>query len=450
MRDEKTHAGGLLVGLRRAWAHSRTVKRRIVLLGLSSLVAGAVEAALLALVVQLALALSKGERDVALTAVPSLGDNVLSFSSALWIAAGLVIVHFALQNVVAYLPARVGAEVQTHLRSELVSAYLRSSWSAKSARPDGAIADLVITQSSSGAQAVTFLAQGVATTMFILAMLAGALALAPLAVLAIVVLVSVVFLALRPLTAIARRQNSLLAKLTGRLSERLAEAVATAESAEAFAVTDAEAKQLTSVVVEAAGIQARSSYFAGLVDAAYISAVLGLLVAGFALANAASVTSAGTLGAVAILLLRILTSSQGLQTVYHKVTTLSPYLDNVDDETADLGAASRAFGRATLSSVDTLELQHVSYSYGRAEPALVDVSFAIRPGEITGVVGPSGAGKSTLVQILLRLRQPLAGAYLVNGIPAHDYDEASWARLVRYVPQTPPLISGTIRENIRF
>ena len=62
--------------------------------------------------------------------------------------------------------------------------------------------------------------------------------------------------------------------------------------------------------------------------------------------------------------------------------------------------------------------------------ALDDVSFAISPGVLTGVVGPNGGGKSTLFNALVGLQPTAHGKILVNGLPPGN----SKGR-VSYVPQ---------------
>jgi ABC-type multidrug transport system fused ATPase/permease subunit len=82
--------------------------------------------------------------------------------------------------------------------------------------------------------------------------------------------------------------------------------------------------------------------------------------------------------------------------------------------------------------------------------ALHDVSFQVADRESIGVVGPSGAGKSTLVQVLLGLREPDSGSYLVHEEPANSYSLEEWTRAFSYVPQEPRMLQGTVADNIRF
>src|SRR4030095_13440255 len=47
--------------------------------------------------------------------------------------------------------------------------------------------------------------------------------------------------------------------------------------------------------------------------------------------------------------------------------------------------------------------------------ALRDVSFAIQPGDVTGLVGRNGAGKSTLLKVLSRITEPTTGRAVLRG-----------------------------------
>ena len=56
-------------------------------------------------------------------------------------------------------------------------------------------------------------------------------------------------------------------------------------------------------------------------------------------------------------------------------------------------------------------------------PAVDDVSFSIREGEIFGIIGPNGAGKTTTVECISGLRMPDSGLISVYGLsPQRDRD----------------------------
>ncbi len=63
-----------------------------------------------------------------------------------------------------------------------------------------------------------------------------------------------------------------------------------------------------------------------------------------------------------------------------------------------------------------IEVRELSKRYGGR--AVVDtLSFAVKPGLVTGFLGPNGAGKSTTMRMMLGLVRPDAGAATVNGLP---------------------------------
>jgi fluoroquinolone transport system ATP-binding protein len=65
----------------------------------------------------------------------------------------------------------------------------------------------------------------------------------------------------------------------------------------------------------------------------------------------------------------------------------------------------------------------LTFAYGKAPPAIHDLSFAIAPGEIFGFLGPSGAGKSTTQKILMRLLKGYSGKVDVRGRPLGQWRE---------------------------
>jgi ABC-2 type transport system ATP-binding protein len=62
----------------------------------------------------------------------------------------------------------------------------------------------------------------------------------------------------------------------------------------------------------------------------------------------------------------------------------------------------------------SIEVRGLTKRYGRTI-AVEDLSFTVRPGQVTGFVGPNGAGKSTTLRIILGLDAPDRGAALVGG-----------------------------------
>jgi ABC-2 type transport system ATP-binding protein len=61
-----------------------------------------------------------------------------------------------------------------------------------------------------------------------------------------------------------------------------------------------------------------------------------------------------------------------------------------------------------------IEVQNLSKRYGRTV-AVDGLSFAVRPGHVTGFLGPNGAGKSTTMRMMLDLDRPTGGQVIIDG-----------------------------------
>ncbi|HEX4136263.1 MAG TPA: ABC transporter ATP-binding protein [Bryobacteraceae bacterium] len=86
-----------------------------------------------------------------------------------------------------------------------------------------------------------------------------------------------------------------------------------------------------------------------------------------------------------------------------------------------------------------LELRNVSKHF-LGIPAVNDVSFRARAGEITGYLGPNGSGKSTTMKMITGLITMSSGEILFNGEPIR-HDLIAWKQRLGYVPEEPYLYS---------
>ena len=67
-----------------------------------------------------------------------------------------------------------------------------------------------------------------------------------------------------------------------------------------------------------------------------------------------------------------------------------------------------------------IEAEALTKNYGEKR-AVDGISFAVRPGIVTGFLGPNGSGKSTTMRLILGLDSPTAGDVRVNGKHYRDH-----------------------------
>ena len=101
------------------------------------------------------------------------------------------------------------------------------------------------------------------------------------------------------------------------------------------------------------------------------------------------------------------------------------------------------------SSNQSLRVEHLSFTYpDAAQPSLRDISFAMKEGQILGIIGGTGSGKSTLVQVLLGLYPADKGSISLYRDGRSPRDLSEWRSWMAYVPQKVELFKGTIRSNL--
>ena len=97
-----------------------------------------------------------------------------------------------------------------------------------------------------------------------------------------------------------------------------------------------------------------------------------------------------------------------------------------------------------------VKVDNVSFSYNDEAPAVKNISFDVKPGQMIAFVGPSGAGKSTIANLLPRFYDVTEGSITVEGMDVRDVTLSSLREQIGIVPQETMLFSGTVWENIRY
>lgn len=96
-----------------------------------------------------------------------------------------------------------------------------------------------------------------------------------------------------------------------------------------------------------------------------------------------------------------------------------------------------------------ITLDQVSFRYpGATNPALMDVSLRIQPGQVIGVVGRSGSGKTTLTRLIQALYTVNEGVVRIDGVDIREIDLGYLRSNIGVVLQDNFMFRGTVRENI--
>jgi ATP-binding cassette, subfamily B, bacterial len=426
------------------------VRGRIALVGAIAAGTGILEAAVLVLAAQVAVAVSTGDSQVGLPFVPGLGESlalghVLAF--ALVAAFGVIGLHVGAN----LLSARLASDMLRAVRVRALRAYGNASWARQERENEGSLQETVSSLATTSASLVLAGSQAVGATLGLLAMVGAALLVEPSATALVVVAGGGVFAILYPLQRVTRRESGRFVRSNSAFTEDVSAMQGASFELRSFGADTRNIEHLMQRAQEVTRLHARSQFVTRVGHHLYRDVALVLLVVAIWLLTGVDSVDIGSVGAVVLLMLRSLASAQSVNGAIHQIQQLRPNLEMLDERLRDLETDVNPPGHVELGDVGPIELRSVSYAYpGEGRAALDRVDLRLEPGEMLGVVGPSGAGKSTLMQILLRMRFPTDGEVIVGGVPLSDVTAASWQRLTSVVAQEPRLLPGTVADNISF
>lgn len=418
---------------------------RLGLLGIVAFAGGATESAVLVLVALVANALI-----AAAPTVEILGAE-LANTTAAGLALAMVAVRMASTLLGAAIGARFAAAAVETAQQDLLRAYLESSYSARASRPLGDLATLAVTNGrhvGDLANAYTIVA---ASGCGLVAFGLSALTVDAPAALAIALVGTLVLAATRPLRRRQKKAAQGFAEAGRSLGREVAEAETLHREIEVFGV-GAAVHQRLAVIAQGGSERFRRLRFLGnAVPQLFQAALVGSAVAALLfLTTVGGATDVSSVGAVVLLLLRSMSSAQQLVAANQRVAEFGSFARLIAESIDDLQDAAPSSGSLVPDSLTPVRFDDVAFSYDDVTAALEGLKLELVAGEMVGVVGPSGAGKSTFVDLLLGLRQPVAGSITYGGVNIHDLQPGVFARRVALVPQQPALVAGTIFDNVAF
>ncbi|MDQ0271818.1 ABC transporter ATP-binding protein [Cytobacillus purgationiresistens] len=163
---------------------------------------------------------------------------------------------------------------------------------------------------------------------------------------------------------------------------------------------------------------------------------------------ASGALSAGSLVAIIIYMFQIVvpfTQMAAFFTAFQKAIGATERIQSI----LNLEKETSANTKKVENPTQDLLLHNLSFGY-KEQTIINNINLRIPAGKTTAFVGPSGSGKTTLFSLLERFYQPSSGKILLGDTAIDDFNLHSWRDQIGYVSQESPLMTGSIRDNIKY
>ena len=142
--------------------------------------------------------------------------------------------------------------------------------------------------------------------------------------------------------------------------------------------------------------------------------------------------------------------TEQLRTQLQDLQQASASIERVEELLATEPAIHETAVRPIPEGPMAVAFNNVTFSYGGYEPALREISFAIAPGKVLGLLGRTGSGKSTITRLLLRTYDPTEGSVCLGGVNLRDASLAHVRGRIGMVTQEVQLFQASVRDNLTF
>ena len=283
--------------------------------------------------------------------------------------------------------------------------------------------------------------------IFIIALIAGPVALIPLAVIVVILITSFTL-------QLAIKKDVMKTMRSGE--ERHGVLIETINGLETVKAIGAD-RRLRSLYTEHLGNMARYGQKArylsnlGVSLANYCQQIMTVLIVimGMYLIKDNALSMGGLIAAVILSGRAIapMTQIASLLTRYYQTRTALETITSIMHKQVERPKDKSFMHRENIKGA--VRFENVSFSYPHIDRKILDdVSFNIEHGEKVAIVGRIGSGKSTIARLMMGLYDPQDGQILVDQSDQAQIDPADLRRNFAYIAQDVTLFRGTVRDNM--
>ena len=421
-----------------------SLNRRLVWLATCSFFSGLAQASLLVIVSEFAVNSAQGKNHLAV--------HGYSFSvpDAIFLSSILLVIYLVAGIAAALSATSMSSKALASTRNKMIDAFFRASWSVQSQERLGHIQQLLTVNCETVGEVATTMAAGLQALVTVVALLAAAFIVNPIAAAVVLVFGILLQSALRPFSRWSRKASANLSEHSHTMATLVTEYTRLTREFRLFGVEQEATAELHQSNEVAAGTFRKLRRIAQVSGVAYQALALAFVVCALAVVAGRKGGDLGSIAAVLILMLRSMSYGSAIQSASITLRSYSGFLDKIKQELDRFSENRYELESGELPIAFDINVRDVSFAYDKRGPVLERVSFFVPSGQSLGIAGRSGSGKTTLSEILLGMRQPTEGVALVGDVPVARIAKGGGASSVGLVAQDPVLLQGTIAFNISF
>ncbi len=409
------------------------------------------QAATLMVIVRAATALTAKTESISGSVGPV---SVSGVSSTTLIGLGLLLalVVLVLEGLLARALSQLQARAQRDVQTRMLHLLSAASIDVQTENARGDMQQILIGHAVVVSQVAGNLGQGLSSALSFSVLVTAALLVSPLAALVVGSGLVLVLVGLRPIVLLSRRASARRSESQRALSSEMIERLELTRELTSYDVAAHADRVVESEIRATASMQGRVRFLSRMSSAVYRFGSVAIVLVALLAVDALDSTDLAALTGALLMLLRSMAYGQAAQAAVQQVSDALPVVDELSVEEARLvaGAARVHHGSTTPDRVGDIRFDRVTYGYTTEAHVFRSVSFIAEEGKFTALVGQSGAGKTTALSLIQGTRFADDGAVLFDGIDIREIDGAWLREKVAYVPQDSKLLSGTVRESIRF